>query len=267
MFYANSQEILTLLLAVKYSFRTDIQFNYSDKPRPCHNFVFMLEGEARITSDQNSFSLKAGQILYIPKNTTYTADWIAAPRVVFHSLHFNFQPQLDPLSKTILPVQVLSVDNFDDLYLPVKEIETMQYSKNVDSFFVLSDFYKLCGKIFSNVKNETHVKQNETISPAITYIEQNYTKSFSVEYLASLCFLSASRFFYLFKEQTGVSPIAYKNRLAIQYTAQELLAFPQKNIATIANDHGFKSLIYFERIFKKLMGKSPSRYRKEERLL
>ena len=267
MFYANSHEILTLLLSVKYAYRTDIRFNYSDKPRPCHNFVFMLEGEARITSDRNTFSLKAGQILYIPKNTTYTADWFAAPRVVFHSLHFNFQPHVDPLTKTIYPVQALSVDNFNELYLLVKEIETLQYSKNVDSFFVLSDFYKLCGTIFSNVKAETHVQQNETISPAVTYIEQNYTKRFSVEYLASLCFLSSSRFFYLFKKHTGVSPIAYKNRLAIQYTAQELLAFPQKNIATIANDHGFKSLIYFERIFKKLMGKSPSRYRKEERLL
>lgn len=267
MFYINPREIFTLLLSVKYSYRTDIRFDYSDKLRPCHNFVFMLEGEAHISSEQKSFSLKAGQILFIPKNTTYSADWIAAPRVVFQSLHFNFLPQLDPLSKTVLPVQVLSVDNFKELYLLAKEIENMQYSKNIDSFFVLSDFYKLCGTILSNVKAQTSVIQNETISPAITYIEQNYTKRFSVEYLASLCFLSPSRLFYLFKKQTGVSPIAYKNRLAIQYTAQELLAFPQKNIATVANDHGFKNLIYFERIFKKLMGKSPSRYRKEERLL
>lgn len=50
--------------------------------------------------------------------------------------------------------------------------------KNVDSFFVLSDFYKLCGKIFSNVKAETHVQQNETISPAITYAEELHCDQF-----------------------------------------------------------------------------------------
>ena len=213
MFYANSQEILTLLLSVKYSYRADIRFNYSDKPRPCHNFVFMLGGEARITSDRNTFSLKAGQILYIPKNTTYTAEWITAPRVVFHSLHFNFQPQIDPLSKTILPVQAISVDNFDELYLLVKEIESMQYSKNVDSFFVLSDFYKLCGKIFSNVKAETHVQQNETIAPAITYIEQIIRNAFPWNTSLRFAFFPLPAFFIFLKNKRAYRRLPIKTDL------------------------------------------------------
>ncbi|MBO5240103.1 MAG: helix-turn-helix domain-containing protein [Clostridia bacterium] len=267
MIYAKMQEILSLLLSVQYVHEKNVKYDYSTQPRPCHNFVFMLEGKAIIQSNGERILLKAGNILFIPKNTIYTAQWIAKPKAVFHSLHFSFFPKNDSLANMKIPVQLLDSLNFNHLYDLLKDIERYQFCKDTNSFLALAAFYKLCGTLLHNVKFELEKPPYTTLSPALTYIEQNYRKQFSVQYLADLCFLSPSRFYYLFKEQTGVSPIVYKNRIAIQNSAQELLSNKEKPIREIARNHGFVSPIYFERLFKKSFGKSPSKYRKEESLV
>lgn len=104
----------------------------------------------------------------------------------------------------------------------------------------------------------------KTLAPAVYYLEQNYKKNVTVDELSKLCYLSPSRFFYLFKQQTGTSPIVYKNKIACQRSAQDLLNDKTKPIAEIAKEHGFSSVVYFERVFKKIMGKSPSVYRKTQ---
>ena len=267
MLHAKIHKTLSLLLSVRYAHSNTVQYDYSKQPRPCHNFVFILEGQAVIESEGVQISLKAGDILFIPKNTTYKAQWTANPTVVFHSLHFSFLPKSDPLANMTFPVQILDSTQFNDFYALLKEIERNQFSKNVDSFLAFAAFYQICGILLRDLKFENNKPVHTTLSPAIAYIEQNYYKQFTVEYLANLCFLSPSRFYYLFKEQTGVSPIVYKNKIAIQNSAQDLLYKKELSITEIAKKHGFVSTIYFERLFKKTLGKSPTKYRKEETLL
>jgi len=267
MIQAKTQENLSLLLSIQYTHHKNVEYDYSTRPRPCHNLAFMLEGEALIELSTETIQLKAGDILFIPQNTTYKAKWIATPKAVFHSLHFSFQPQNDVLANQNIPIQILNNANFKDLYVLLKEIEKYQFSKSTRSFFALSAFYKICGIFFEEIKiNETSADK-KTLQPAIKYIHQNYAKHITVEYLANLCFLSPSRFYYLFKEQTGISPIVYKNKIAIQNAAQELLYDKDLSIKEIAQKHGFASPIYFERLFKKVIGKTPSHYRNEEHLI
>ena len=267
MFNANTKEILSLLFAVKYTHTKYDTYDYSNNPRPCHNFVFMLEGEGVIITQDKRIPLRAGDILFIPKNTTYISHWLAQPKVVFHSLHFSFQPKTDPLLHHNIPIQLLPNGQFDALYALLKNIERYQFSKDIHSFLALSAFYELCGKLLCAITLLPARQMNKTILPALQYIERHYRSQISVESLASLCFISPSRFYYLFKQQTGVSPIVYKNQVAIQRAVQELLSNKEESIANIAKRHGFASLIYFERLFKKMMGKSPSLYRKENALL
>ena len=82
MISANTNEILSLLLSVQYTHEKDTKYDYSNSPRPCHNIVFMLEGEGVITSGERVFTLHAGDILFIPKNTTYVSYWKTSPKVV-----------------------------------------------------------------------------------------------------------------------------------------------------------------------------------------
>ncbi len=263
MFNANIQENLSLLLSVKYTYAKPETYDYSFSPRPCHNFAFMLEGEGIIKTQEQTIKLKAGDILYIPQNTTYISHWLAYPKVVFHSLHFAFNIKNDPFFNKNIPIQVLPNDKFDELYLLLKNIESHQFSKGTNSFIALSSFYGLCAELLQSVKLLPTKQVSKDIIPAIKYLEKNHTAKVSIDYLASLCFISASRFYFLFKQQMGVSPIVYKNRLSIQSAAQELLYNKNESIANISKKYGFSSLVYFEQLFKKITGKSPSKYRKE----
>ncbi len=267
MINANVEKLFSLLLSVKYVHNTPDTYDYSCEPRPCHNFLFMLSGEGSIKTQGKTILLKKGDVLFIPKNTTYVSYWAENSITIFQSLHFCFNPVLDPLFNKNIPIQLIKTQRFNELFELVKNIEKNQYLKNVNSFITLSAFYAICAELFKDIEILPTNNFNKAILPALRYIELNYASTLTIEELSSLCYLSPSRFFYLFKQQTGLSPIAYKNRLAVLCVAQELLSNKDENIKNIAEKHGFLSLIYFERLFKKIMGKTPSQYKKENTLL
>lgn len=266
MIKADLQCSLLFLLTVKYEYAKNEQYDYSAASRPCHNLVFMLCGSAEIVSENEKITLHAGELLYIPQGSYYSAKWIAEPKAVFHSLHFAFNAEHNPLQNRLAPVQKIDCNDFYELYSLVKKIAERRFLNGADGFFALSAFFELFGKISERIA--VNEKQNHTaLSKAIKYIENNYKSKISVDKLAELCFLSTSRFYHLFKEKLGVSPIVYKNDVAIKHAAQELLYQPEKSIAAIAKDNGFSSVVYFERAFKKNIGKTPSEYRKYKRLI
>lgn len=267
MFFVNIKEALPLLLSVKYKYGENTYFDYSKDPRPCHNVVFILDGYAEIATEREFLRLSSGEILFIPKGSLYSAKWYASPQAVFHALHFSFSPENDPLQGKILSVQKLSSDDFSELYGYITEIERFRFSQDEHAFFALSAFYRLCGVLLPRLTLSPEKNVNKTLAPAIRYIKQHYAEKFPVDRLAELCYLSPSRFYHLFKEQTGASPVTFKNKLAIDFVAQDLLYYPEKSISEIAKAHGFSEIVYFERLFKRFMKKSPSAYRKETKFV
>lgn len=266
MIKADLQNSLQFLLTAKYEYAKNEEYDYSAVARPCHNLVFMLCGNAEIISENKKIALRANEILYIPQGSYYKAKWIARPKAVFHSLHFAFNAEHNPLQNKQISVQKINYDNFAELYSLLIKIAERRFLNGSDGFFALSAFFELFGKISEQIIISE--KQNyAALTPAVKYIENHYRAKISVDKLAKTCFLSTSRFYHLFKEKLGVSPIAYKNDVAIKHAAQELLYMPEKSVSAIAEDNGFSSVVYFERTFKKITGKSPSDYRKEKRLI
>ena len=267
MFNQKTLDTLSFCGAVKYHSKQNYTCDYSTTPRPCHNIAFMLEGEGTIISGDTVLYVKKGDILYIPQNSTYISKWTAKPNCVFHSVHFNFTPTQNPFNTKRVPVQLLPNDEFEKLYTAVQTIQAYQYEKTPHSFLYLSAFYFLCGTLLPHAKTKDEVFLQSNIAPALLYLENHSTQSCTIAQLANLCYLSPSRFFYLFKKQVGCSPITYKNKITIQKTTQTLLLYKDKSIDHIAREYGFESTIYFTRLFKKVIGKTPSQFRKDETLM
>jgi len=102
------------------------------------------------------------------------------------------------------------------------------------------------------------------VKQAINYLEQEYCKDITLNMLASHVNLSANYLGALFKKETGFSPIEY----LIQYRiskAKELIASTDHRTYEIAEQIGISDYSYFSRIFRKLVGKSPSEYRRMHR--
>ena len=68
----------------------------------------------------------------------------------------------------------------------------------------------------------------------------------------------------MFKRQTGITVVEYINRLRIQH-AYKLLQETDLSVATISRQVGFDTVIYFNRVFKKMLGETPLQARKSAR--
>ena len=104
-------------------------------------------------------------------------------------------------------------------------------------------------------------KYSKNIQKALNYIDFNYTEHFTLNQLAEIAGISTSYLSTQFKKETGVTITDYVINLRIRRSLP-LLATTSLPISEISEKVGFQDYNYFTRTFKKVMGKSPSQYRK-----
>jgi AraC-like DNA-binding protein len=98
------------------------------------------------------------------------------------------------------------------------------------------------------------------ITKAKQFMEENYTEDFSLGDVAKSVHTSTFYFCKLFKKATGINFTDYVARLRTE-KAKNLLLNPNLRVSEIAYEVGFQSLTHFNRVFKKLLGESPTAYR------
>lgn len=99
-----------------------------------------------------------------------------------------------------------------------------------------------------------------SVEPTLAFLHANIARSLTLSEMAKHAGLSASHFSYLFKQQTGYSPVDYFIHLKMQH-ACALLSLTKKPIHEIGGEVGYDDPYYFSRLFKKVMGVSPRDYR------
>jgi AraC family transcriptional regulator of arabinose operon len=98
------------------------------------------------------------------------------------------------------------------------------------------------------------------IQETVDFLRQNLDRSISLDEMAEHARLSKSHFVRLFKGQTGYSPVDYFIHLKMQHACM-LLSLTDKTNREIGLEVGYDDPYYFSRIFKKMIGIPPSRYR------
>ena len=240
--------------------------DYSMKPRPCHNIAIMLEGSARFVENKIVTELQENEIVFVPKQARYTSEWFGNPNIKFHTLHFNFAWQNDPLRNQKFKVQKLTGQDIESLKAEYQYLHTHQYEKGAEAFLFMTRFYRLCYTLFSQFNSEPS-QGTGMVRPALDYLEEHFRQPITVKELAEKCCLSESYFYTCFRRETGLSPMAYKNRVCIRNAAYTLISDPEKSIEEISAEYGFTSAIYFRRLFRQITGKTPREYRKAEVLI
>ncbi len=104
-------------------------------------------------------------------------------------------------------------------------------------------------------------KQIAKILPALRYAEENFMNEIIPEDACALINTDKYYFCKLFKKAVGGTFTEYVNFLRM-YHAEKMLIDCDKNISEIAYECGFTSIQYFNRLFKKQKGITPTEYRK-----
>src|ERR1043166_9817385 len=92
------------------------------------------------------------------------------------------------------------------------------------------------------------------------FIEQHSGEELSLSKVAKAVNASANHLSEKFKQVTGVNFVDYVARTRFEEACDHLLS-SNRRISEIAFAAGFQSLSQFNRVFKKLSGKSPTEYR------
>ena len=96
----------------------------------------------------------------------------------------------------------------------------------------------------------------------VAYIEANVSRSFNVPDLAGIVQLSVSHFFRAFKVSFGQTPHAYVKLRRIRY-AQAIMLNTREPLAQVALDCGMSDQAHFTRVFRNVVGISPSLWRRQ----
>jgi AraC-like DNA-binding protein len=112
--------------------------------------------------------------------------------------------------------------------------------------------------------NEILIRQAERepyrVRLARTFISDHQTEDITLSDVAKTIKVSPFYLCKIFKKGTGLTLIEFRNRLRIE-SAKKLLAISNRGVSEIAYDVGFQSLTQFNRLFRRIVGQSPTIYR------
>jgi AraC-like DNA-binding protein/ligand-binding sensor protein len=116
----------------------------------------------------------------------------------------------------------------------------------------------------SILSNQVVVQQENAEPPVITrakdYIHEHQTEHLRLSHVAKACNTSTFYFCKMFKKVTGLNFTDYLSRVRIE-KSKNLLLNPNLRVSEIAFEVGFQSLTHFNRVFKRILGQSPTDYR------
>ncbi|GIP52653.1 response regulator [Paenibacillus vini] len=98
------------------------------------------------------------------------------------------------------------------------------------------------------------------VQSAISYIHDHLGQSLSLNQVAGHVHMNPNYFSAMFKRETGQNYIEFVTRAKLQ-RAMAMLRETTAKISEIANGIGYEDLKYFNRLFKKFTGLTPSEYR------
>lgn len=114
------------------------------------------------------------------------------------------------------------------------------------------------------VEETSKTSSKQSIEKIFAFINENISTIKNIEQVAKFIHISESYLSTIFKQETGLSIMQYIISIRINLSAKELI-YTDKSISEIASDCGFESPNYFCNTFKKMIGCSPSQYRKSNK--
>ena len=236
--------------------------NFSALPRPFYILSYIDRGNVTYDGSSRCVPLQSGDVLFVPMGETYLSTWSGFELMKCTSLYFLFDFHNDPFSGKTFPMQKLSGDVAGKLIPLIKLLA--KRGDNAPDCRAMSAFFEACDILLSSLSFEECTAEISPITPATNYIQRNFTANFTLDFLASLCHLSKSRFCHLFSEKMGVSPMTYKNQILTNYAIQSIKTHPEKTVEEISEEFNISS-VYLRRLIKNFTGKTPAELKACER--
>ncbi len=242
--------------------------HYCERKEPINEYVliYCVEGKGWYTVNNEQYEVSANQYFILPPHHphAYGADkshpwsiyWIhfTGKHAAVYSEGQERPQSIQPsMNSRISERQHVFEEIFNTLQLNTDE-ESLRYASSLLHYYLASMRY-LRHYRQSKIHDDT-----DLIEAAKHYMEENIERHVSLDQLAHYTGYSPSHFSMLFRQRTGEPPLAYMNRMKIEYACQ-LLQTTNMRINQVCHKIGIDDSYYFSRLFKRLKGVSPQHYR------
>lgn len=146
---------------------------------------------------------------------------------------------------------------FDEIYNNME----MTYNQKSVEYANLLVWNFLASVLYHDQYNrKSQLKAKNLVDLTVELMHQNLHTNLDLQDFSKSAGLSVSHFSSIFKQYTSASPMKFYSLLKIQKCCQ-LMENPHKRINEIALESGFEDPFYFSRLFKKIMGISPAKFK------
>lgn len=152
----------------------------------------------------------------------------------------------------------LGADSELMLSLKVRVGDEIERQSTLDE--MLNWLLDVISEILDAIKERQQDNAVKLVSRAREYIEKNYHRDISLDDVSGYVNISPYYLSHIFKEVTGTSFSTYLIQIRIR-EAQKLLMTTDMSVSRISYLVGYRDPNYFSRIFKRVVGKSPNRFR------
>lgn len=241
--------------------------------------ILVIRGGYRVLVNGISYVLKEGEALLIPPRQIHTTICPPLPQVSLlvlkfdlSLLHFTGETEeeslfLEPLAAGCQGLcfskeQTEESGCREKLQRISEELESSQpgraYAVRLLTAQTILELFRLSKPVRPGSEPEEG-RIARQFYPVFDYLEKNFAEPITPADLLPICGLSYSRFAVRFKQLAGCSLTEYLNRYRI-LRAQQLLRESEIPVAQAAEQCGFLDPCYFDRLFRKYVGISPTKW-------
>lgn len=261
--------VLSALYITDIGFYPKAKFHYRERFQGAdeHILIYCIDGKGALEISNRRYTLGVGNFFIIPRHMAHTYKADEDNPWTIYWIHFagsHADPIVDQLLKrsgghqSFLRFDEKRITLFNKMYSVLEKgysQDNLLYV-NMCLWHYLSSF--ICSDRFND---DIEAPKLGSVDLAIELMQQKLSESLSLEDIAQEVNLSVSHFSYLFKKETGFSPIEYFIQLKMQKACQYLY-FTDLRVKEIAGKLGIEDPYYFSRTFTKIMGIAPNDYRK-----
>jgi AraC-like DNA-binding protein len=261
--------LLQQLIVTDIGWYPQARYHYRERHAgaPEHILILCVAGSGWLKIGTLHHPIQAQEAILIPR---YLPHSYGASEKAPWSIHWvHLQGNIADYFFSLLPENVYTVPVTAELTAVLEHHFRECYDSIMGTFvwqrmiFITQTIQHLLGHLFFNNRlfsPALRSSQFRNLDSTLDYLRKNIDKPLTLQNMADQAQLSKSHFARLFKEQTNYSPIDYFIRLKLQRACMQL-SLTRQTIREISLAVGYEDPYYFSRLFKKIIGKSPSQFR------
>jgi AraC-like DNA-binding protein len=247
--------------------------------------TFVTEGSGKRIVGDSIEEFNPGDMVFIGVKIPHV--WIADKNKFATASSRSFESVYLQFGQEIMPKEILKLPELVNVKKALKLSERgvrivgdtlnevsrlMLELPYVDNFERMINFYKIMNAIGQSdshilLASEKYVvnrfrSNNERVNKIHEFLMSHHQEEINLEQISELVHLAPGSLCRFFKAQMGITIFDYLNKIKIDY-ASSLLLNNDMTIVDVAFDSGFHNISHFNKQFKKLLGRTPSEYRKQ----